>query len=310
MYFQMLREDTVKYIMAEDFLETPEEIVTLLLEQDELNIESELVLVKAVVSWAQCEAQRRGLEGNDADVRKVLKPRLLSLLRLTTLTTEEFMSGPGFENWLTPKEKWDITSYHYYKHTNLPTTVSNTLEERRQPLSYRIFYSKRNKISREENLLTFDYNFFLNVHCVFRVKSNCCLLGILILSQVNKYEDHTKLSDEPDKYKEKLNIAVLDWGDSLSRSKPVKKMGHFQLEDKVHYNSCIQVMFPIVIPLTTESWFSINIIFEAPGEYPNFKRSEEPCHKSKVEFVVHADEQPGYQTSFNDGVIEAMVFSL
>jgi hypothetical protein len=135
LHLQVMQTDTTKCIAAENFLQTSEENLALLLTQDILNVENELVLVKVTVSWAQHEAQRRSLAGDDAGVRAVLEPRLLSLLRLLTLTPEQFISGPGKQQWLTVDEKWSLTIYFHYKviTTTIQKHLSTSAEKRNFP---------------------------------------------------------------------------------------------------------------------------------------------------------------------------------
>jgi hypothetical protein len=296
---QLLQAYTKQCIAAENFLHTSEENLTLLLIQDFLNVENELVLINATVNWARCEAQRRGLTGNDAGVRAVLEPRLLSLLRLLTLTTQQFVSGPaGNEQWLTVDEKWAITSCQNDKKiTALPKHLSTSFALRKK---CSLVERHREVIETRTNgvMLSGD-----GVNGVFRVTANCELRGFLLLSRCDK--DPTVLSPNCHVYDEDLVIRINDYGTSLFTNSSETLLDSFQFQEKIRYNSRICIRLPKPVRLSPDSWYSIKIHFNEKAEYPSVILDDSGSSNG-IEFKFYGENKRFSKMPKYDGLIRSL----
>jgi hypothetical protein len=321
LHLQVMQTDTTKCIAAKNFLQISEENMALLLTQDMLNVENELVLIDAAVSWAQHEAQRRGLAGDDTGVRAVLEPRLLSLLRLLTLTPEQFISGPGKKLWLTGDEKWAVTScQHDNVTTMLPKHLSKSFELRKNCslLNYnRIFINARPTLS-QSSMKNCCYQWSnttipcLHADGLFRVTENCKLLGVVLPSQC--MVDPTVLSPKKHFYNEHITVKVYCCGASLSNTddsfcKELRLKKHTKM---TLYNSTITILFDSPVQLASDEWFIIKCHFmpsPCVGKYPNAKLANRG-YSNGIEFIFHTEQLAGnYHKSVNDGLIRSLLLS-
>jgi hypothetical protein len=293
------------------------------LTQDMLNVENELVLINATVSWARCEAQRRGIAGDDAGVRAVLKPCLLSLLRFLTLTSEQFVSGPAFTKWLTSDEKKAITNYQRDKKiTVLPKHLSNSLDLRKKiPLKFngtcfdtkKLFTTSRDHCSTYGILgkLSLKYNVTcLHVIGLFRVKEDCEFLGLTLPSQQDN--DNTVLSPILHVYNEDIKVTVNDCGTSLKLNNPCMELVTKKYTQETQYNSTISINFDQAVKLSSDKWYEIKVDVEVvdgiQGKYPDVLMTNK-CSSDGIEFIFHTEQLQGHRTSMNVNFIRSLILS-
>jgi hypothetical protein len=315
---QLIQQNTIQFIIAENFLQISEENIALLLTQDMLNVENELVLIYATVSWARCEAQRRGIAGDDAGVRAVLEPRLLSLLRFLTLTKEQFVSGPALSNWLTGDEKKAITNYQYVKNiTALPKHLSSSTGLRKKSS----LKNSKSSCIRTNNFFTTDktgslynssclYGSCLNVSGLFRVTENCTFLGLILPSQ--QEDDTTVLSPKLHVYDECISVNVSDCGISLHRYNPFKQLSNKYYKAMSQYNTTFFINFDIPLQLSTDRWYEININViisnKSHGAYPDIWRATNGFSNG-IEYIFHTEPLKGHRTSMNANFIQSLILS-
>jgi hypothetical protein len=319
-----MQTDTTKCIAAKNFLQISEENMALLLTQDILNVENELVLVNAAERWAQHEAQRRGLTGDDAGVRAVLKPRLLSLLRLLTLTPEQFLSGPSKKQWLTINEKWAVTTCRNDKVTTmLPKHLSTSFQLRNcSLLNYNRIFIAAKPLTKSGIYFCHTCNSpkggcYLNAIGVFRVTENCKLLGFVLPSRCKV--DPTVLSPKKHYYDEHIIIRVCSCGTSLSTTDCICVELYTMVYKKVTlYNATISIIFDCPIQLTSDKWFLINCYFIHPEQYDSYTKliREYPNaelanrgYSNGIEFIFYTEELRGYHKSVNDGLFQSLLLS-
>lgn len=86
------------------------ELGTLLtvLEQEDLQINSEVELFNAVERWAKAECTRKSLDPNDGKSLKSVIGNALSKIRFLSLSAQEFAEGPGMSPLLTQDETFAI----------------------------------------------------------------------------------------------------------------------------------------------------------------------------------------------------------
>lgn len=234
--------------------------MALLLEQDELNVESEMVLMNAVVNWARCEAERRGLSVNDADVRVVLKPRLLKLLRLSALSPQQFALGPGLSGWLTEQEKEQIGQVHQkVGASSLPPHVCS---ERTKPLilpkSEFLHFFPSNQKSGTDFILPFSRDKEEKVICI-DVKGSLTLTEITLRSQNIPIEQGVLQNTRSPTYKEQIGVKIYSRRDVCME---------FSYEQSTQYDSTITIKLPE--PLVMASGQEIWSTFHKTGTYPTF----------------------------------------
>ena len=86
------------------------ELATLLtvLDQDDLQINSEIELFTAVEQWAKAECARKSLDPSDGKFLKSVIGNALSKIRFLSLSPQEFAEGPGMSPLLTQQEAFAI----------------------------------------------------------------------------------------------------------------------------------------------------------------------------------------------------------
>ena len=82
--------------------------VLTLLDQEELEIDSESVLFSAVERWAKAECSRKSVDQNDSNILRTVTGDALTKIRFLTLTPQEFAEGPGKSLLLTQEEAFAI----------------------------------------------------------------------------------------------------------------------------------------------------------------------------------------------------------
>lgn len=139
------------YLCTRDFLEIHEDILLFALQQPVMNIDNEMVLVKAVENWAIEEIMRRQIQLNNGNIRLVLQPRILSLLHLLTVPAED-LNKIG---WLTLQEKQQIILCARTKATlTLPEIFCPVYTERKKPPKSAIFWNYCDMLLRPYETLT------------------------------------------------------------------------------------------------------------------------------------------------------------
>jgi hypothetical protein len=310
-----MQQSTLECLTADSFLQTPETNMALLLTQDVLNVENEQMLIHATVSWARREAQRRGIAGDDAGVRAVLEPRLLSLVRFLTLTPKQFVFGPAFTEWLTSEEKRAIANYQLDKKiTAVPKHLSNSLEIRKTiSLKYNracIDTKQFFTISHSNHCVFGDYVPCLHVSGVFRVMGNCKLLGLILPSQQD--DDTTVLSQKLHVYFECIHITVSDCGTSLNLKNTCNELCTKKYTQMTQYNSTISINFAEPVQLSTDKWYEIKIdvkiINGSNGKYPDVLMAKNGSSNG-IEFIFHTEHLEGCRTSKNANFIQSLILS-
>jgi hypothetical protein len=316
---QFMQQNTIECITADNFLQISENNMALLLTQDMLNVGNELVLINTAVNWARCEAQRCGLAKDDSGVRAMLKPRLLSLLRLLTLTTEQFVSGPAFVEWLTGEEKKAITNYrHNNETTTLPKHFSNSMVSREKPpLKYnktsvdtKQFFGTSRSHCINYNYSRGSYYQCLHVSGLFRVTENCNLLGLILPS--HHEDDTTVLSPKLHVYNEDMNVTVSDCGTSLLTHITCKKLCNKLYIEQTQYNSTFTINFDEPVQLSSDKWFEIAIDIKirdgSRGQYPYVKMPKSGSSNG-IEFIFHTEQLEGHRISANVDFIQSLILS-
>nr|CAD7412417.1 unnamed protein product [Timema cristinae] len=92
------------------FLSIKQSTLAVILDQDDLDVKSELEVLDAVLRWSTEECRRRKLSSKPCNKRKVIGPTM-EKIRLLTLTAEQFLGVVGLKDILTPEEFRDVLSF-------------------------------------------------------------------------------------------------------------------------------------------------------------------------------------------------------
>lgn len=100
----VIRTNTVIIFREPSWEEVELATVLTILEQNELQISSEIELFRAVERWAKSECCRKSLDPTNEKSMKSVVGNALSKIRFLSLTAQEFASGPGMSPLLTKDE--------------------------------------------------------------------------------------------------------------------------------------------------------------------------------------------------------------
>ncbi|XP_036604664.1 LOW QUALITY PROTEIN: BTB/POZ domain-containing protein 6 [Trichosurus vulpecula] len=103
-------------LKSEGFCEIDQQTLEIILNRESLNTK-EVVIFEAVLNWAEAECKRQGLPITPRNKRKVLG-RVLFLVRIPTMTLEEFANGAAQSDILTLEETRSI--FLWYTATKKP----------------------------------------------------------------------------------------------------------------------------------------------------------------------------------------------
>ncbi|XP_068938448.1 BTB/POZ domain-containing protein 6 [Petaurus breviceps papuanus] len=103
-------------LKSEGFCEIDQQTLEIILNRESLNTK-EVVIFEAVLNWAEAECKREGLPITPRNKRKVLG-RVLFLVRIPTMTLEEFANGAAQSDILTLEETRSI--FLWYTATKKP----------------------------------------------------------------------------------------------------------------------------------------------------------------------------------------------
>ncbi|XP_020279347.1 BTB/POZ domain-containing protein 6-A-like [Pseudomyrmex gracilis] len=100
----VIRTNTVTIFRDPSWEDVQLTTVLTILEQNELQISSEIELFRAVERWAKSECRRKSLDPTNEKSMKSVVGNALSKIRFLSLTAQEFANGPGVSPLLTRDE--------------------------------------------------------------------------------------------------------------------------------------------------------------------------------------------------------------
>lgn len=101
---QIMRSKTSEIINEPSWDDVEQGTIMTILDQDELDISSEVDLFNAVEKWAKAECSRKSIDATDTKSLKTVIGNTLTKIRFLTLTPQEFAEGPGKSLLLTQQE--------------------------------------------------------------------------------------------------------------------------------------------------------------------------------------------------------------
>ncbi|XP_046398915.1 BTB/POZ domain-containing protein 6-B-like [Ischnura elegans] len=221
---QIMCSETQAVISDPSFEEAEHSTLISLLEQENLNLPSELQLFEAVTRWAGRECQRRNLVPSGENLRTVLGPEPLRLLRLLTLSPAQLGSGPAVSPLLTRDEafallleasapgvadlpeglctsrvsrchndrrgSWGVRLANYYS-SSRPSAFGSVSPPLEAPENVLMPMGRRLSPSTcWRNIIPdrpyFHPNSSMESSVTFTVSRNICVLGVLVPSQVSE----------------------------------------------------------------------------------------------------------------------------
>ena len=132
--FEIIDSQTEKAFESSSFVDIDEETLKLILERETLNTR-ELSVFKACEKWSKHECERKNLEANPLNKRSSLN-KLIYLIRIPTMSLDEFANNVPQSNLLTGAETTDLF-LHY--------TVKNTIKNQANKHSIGEFNFKKRK---------------------------------------------------------------------------------------------------------------------------------------------------------------------
>lgn len=167
-----------------------------ILEQNSLNIDSELDLYQAVETWCKSECTRQQLDPSDQKNLRSVVGEALFKIRFLTLTPKEFAEGPGQSCLLTQEESFAILMNisSSVNTVRMPKDFDTSKNTRNEPMingeagplqracSPRGVksYCKRTVYS---NFIVENMN-ILDSSMAFTVNKNICIVGIVVPTQL------------------------------------------------------------------------------------------------------------------------------
>jgi hypothetical protein len=253
-----LQRKTSKLLEHRSFEKASQDALVLMLEQDELNVNSELELYEACLRWARFEAMRKELDKEDPEILKKMLGPALNLIRFLAISPKE-MAILGDE----------ILSEDDYDNLNNNIIIEGycTIDEPRIIPDHETFSTI--EFNDECCLDILDNEYFENTFDVFALAFSASgdfystQLGVQIPTQVKPSDS------EDDTYEENLTILLYDWSEG-------KMLSITNFKSEVKYDTVIDVPFDEKISLDkTRVKKIVKVIFHKSGTYPSRYKSED-----------------------------------
>ncbi|KAJ8687183.1 hypothetical protein QAD02_022977 [Eretmocerus hayati] len=117
---QMICTETDEVLRETSWDEVEQGTVLTLLDQENLNLSSEIDLFNALERWAKAECNRKALDPLDTKALKSVIGNSLTKIRFLTLTPQEFAEGPGKSPLLSQEEAFSILMNISSNRSNVP----------------------------------------------------------------------------------------------------------------------------------------------------------------------------------------------
>lgn len=105
---QIMRLKTNEVINESSWDDVEQATVMTILDQDELQVNSEIELFNALEKWARAECNRKSLDASDPKSLKTVIGNALTKIRFLTLSPQEFAEGPGKSLLLSQEEAFAL----------------------------------------------------------------------------------------------------------------------------------------------------------------------------------------------------------
>lgn len=250
MCLKVFRENTNDVLISTGFLEADCSTVTTILEQQQMQIKSELDLFEALQAWTNAEALRQEVP---VESLSSLVSEAVSKIRFLSLTAEEFTAGPGLSHLLSSEEKLAITmNITKPGVVPLPDRI-NQVTGPRKVIVDKAVDDTWTLVRDLGDSITYPVTKWVNPFPKkgITVSRNIKLIGVKIASQ--------KKADCNSTYTESVTVVLKkDWALKFSGAKCLME---------VPYNSTFEVRFcsPVVLEAGKKYWVIVQ--FDKSGDY-------------------------------------------
>jgi hypothetical protein len=252
---QVLQRDTEACLAHFSWLEVPQQTVVELLQQEQLNIKSELTLYKASLRWASSQLERLGQALEMTELHETLGP-VLPLIRFLAMTPQEFVQGPLEDKFVSDADGFALLKKISSPELgNIPPNYSSNCNSRRCKTFDTFFMigSPHENIPNEQTWSESKFN--PNVRALYF--SKCKQLGVRLPTQLRPQNCVS------DTYNEDVTILLYEYA-----KKELLSVTHYTGE--VSYDSTVDIPHKVILQTHTgdDMFFELRVIFHTTGTYP------------------------------------------
>lgn len=303
---QIICSETEAVLQEPSFEEVELSTLTVVLEQEELTVSSELELFNAAQRWATRECIRKGLPPDDGKSLRTVMGPAISKIRFLTLTPQQFAEGPALSPLLSQDESFalllNISCTSASCKIPLPEGFSNSVESRRPPTAPALRDSTLASSPYGDIKLYCVRKILPQAHCLntsildcsvtFTVDRNITVHGVQIPTQV-----HGEGSEAGGSYTELLYAHLLDSDGS--------RLTYTHYTTRVSYGSLVEITFNRSVEIQRNKVYRVGVVLNKVGWYPMGLCTQRMM--CGVVFFTFCVGQPS--DSVRDGLIRAIVFS-
>lgn len=103
---KIMFSQTSEIIEHQSFRDIEKNTLFMILDEDELNIESEIQLFRAVENWIEAEFERKGLSSEEE--KQTLYNEVISKIRFLSMNPQEFAEGPAVSPYISKDDSYAI----------------------------------------------------------------------------------------------------------------------------------------------------------------------------------------------------------
>lgn len=153
---QIMCSKTSEVINESSWDDVELQTIMTILDQDELQISSEIDLFNALEKWAKAECSRKSLDPTDQKLLRSVVGNALTKIRFLTLSPQEFADGPGKSLLLTQAEAFSLLM-----------NISSHSTEKPMPEGFSLMIQTRTMSL--FNMQTFDSDFSVSLSKFFQL---------------------------------------------------------------------------------------------------------------------------------------------
>lgn len=290
------------------FLEISQETLIKIVEQDGLNVPSELQVINACLRWAKNEAHKQNLPCGFSGTRQILGP-VFSLLRFLSLTPTQFAEGPAKSDLLTCEEGYSILLHKLsrFNSNQLPEHISQVKTPRKYVFQQFPFYSTVYKDflkvcslsdPSDPDSTTVEYLDYYHVEDpdvhIFRftVDKDILLLGFEIATQsnVNVFKE---ITNKPTYIENARAVIYVDESDVATAT----------FKGLVHYDRPLFVKFKKPVKISKDIDQEVLLEFCNTGSYKSLKYTSRLKRNSVGNVNFKLDQKD------SDGMVYSVIFT-
>jgi hypothetical protein len=281
-----------------------------IIEQDDLNVSSELQVINACLRWAKQEAFKQNLPSDISGTREALGP-VFSLLRFLSLTPTQFAEGPAKSDLLSCQEGYSILLNKLSRSelNPLPEHICKERSQRKSFSHHSTFYSTVYKADMKTCLcydpsepqnVAIEYIFVDYYHDTgplvqilnFQVDKDISIIGFEIATQSN-ISPYNKTINSPTYHE---NIKINMYGDEID-------FASVSFQGLVQYNKRLTLTFKKPIKISKDLIHEVLIEFFNSGNYNCLQ------YKARLKSNCVGDVNFKLDQKNSDGVVYSIIFT-